>query len=160
MVRHPPSPHSLSKASELGRHSWAGIRITSPCNPNASDTKPDETKNDPEATVEAVGSSELKKEEIDLGQKRGNTDREKIALQMGTIAAKQHSHKLEAALKQAQADRPDADADDLKVSPMYDEQRSAATKELTDKELPALETLLALQDEDNPAMVRMEESGM
>ena len=42
---------------------------------------------------------------------------------------------------------------------MY-EQRSAATKELMDKELPALETLLALQGEDRPVMMLMEESGM
>ena len=68
--------------------------------------------------MEEVGSSELKKEEIDLEHKKGNRDQEKIALQMGIVAAKQHSHKLEAALKQAQADRPVADAGNLKVSPM------------------------------------------
>ena len=93
-----------------------------------------------------------------MGHKKGNKDREKIALQMGIIAAKQHSHKLEKALE-AQADQPDADGSGRKASPLY-EQRSAATKELMEKELPALETFLALQGEDHPGTMLMEESGM
>ena len=110
-------------------------------NPNASDTKLDEAKPNPKSTEEEVGSQESKKEVIDLGHKKGNKDREELALQMGLIAAKQHSHKLEGAL-QAQSSQPDADGSDRKTGPLY-EQRSAATKELMEKELPALETLLA-----------------
>ena len=149
----PAPPHRLAGVSGLGRSSSEVIRITSTRNLGASDTKPDETKPNPDTAEEEVGSAESKKEVIDLGHKKGGKDREKIALQMGIIAAKQHSHKLEEALK-AQADQPDADGSGRKASPLY-EQRSAATKELMEKELPALETLLALQGEDQPVMMLM-----
>ena len=157
-MNNPAQPHKLKGLVGLGRIAKEIIRSTSICNPNASDTKLDEAKPNPKSTEEEVGSQESEKEVIDLGHRKGNKDREKIALQMGLIAAKQHSHKLVEAL-QAQAGQPDADGNGRKTGPLY-AQRSAATEELMEKELPALETLLSLQGIDHPAMMLMEESGM
>ena len=112
----PARPHNLKGLVGLGQSASEIIRTTSICNPNASDTKLDEATPNPKLTEKEVGSQESEKEVIDLGHRKGNKDQEELALQMGLIAAKQHSHKLVEAL-QAQAGQPDADGSGRKTGP-------------------------------------------
>ena len=105
-ANNPARPHNLKGLVGLGQSASEIIRTTSICNPNASDTKLDEATPNPKSTEKEVGSQESEKEVIDLGHRKGNKDREELALQMGIIAAKQHSHKLVEVLHQQRDGSP------------------------------------------------------